>query len=110
MKINDYFANQPKSRIYVYACPVDKSTKSYEITADELNCTSPSKDGCEGWDTNIYFPNGGSMSMECSSGRTTKLACTGFENDSETEWELQLTGERTKEKYFSEGHLLNRQL
>lgn len=104
-QIDDYFKNQPKSRSYVYACPVDKSTKCYEIPADEPICTETSPDGCQSWDTNLYFPNGNSISLNCFPGKGSKLTCLEYESSVDKRWEIQETGQKTKEKYYSNGKL-----
>lgn len=104
-KIREYFDSQPKHRPYVFACPVDKSTKCYKILADEPNCISSYEDEgysvCEEYEVTVYFPNGGNLGMDCiPSNKNSTLECID-ENDKE--WELEISGDHSKEKYYPDG-------
>lgn len=86
-------ANNTKS-IYVYACPTNEATKCYELQADKIECTYNGEDGCEEWETTIYFPNGGNLFLTCSSAESNKLLCS---DEDDKGWEIQETGEKTEE-------------
>lgn len=104
IKTREYFDNQPKSRPYMFARSVNQSTKWDKIPADEPKCVDSDREGgCYEYETTIYFSNEDEVYLDCipSSGHAT-LICSG---DDDNKWEIEKSGDRTKEKYYSDGAL-----
>lgn len=107
---HEWERHQPKPRNYVYACPDDdNSVKCYEITADYYrDCEDEGNGGssCYSYITKMYFPNGGYVEFDNCDENKESLTCWPID-DRDGVWKIQLTGEKTKEKYYPNGTLAN---